>query len=294
MPTEDDSASTDRGAGRTRFPSRVATSSIFLALLVALVGILVAMDIGLSLAARDETRLLSTRLDQANSDDSDTLPPSSHPKAPDSVEHISCGQVTNLLASLPAKPTAQEIAEVLSQLGGWSFSDQELERVERVEIVLAAKLRKKVNTEVTALHKLALASANYSTGHEHLREAGATLALFPLSDDPGVLKEAEALSSMQRAIVARLEVIRRQRYNHWAAGQVEEALRILREDAKNATDAAVQSLCTIDPPLLEPAVASIYSYAIGEITDDLKAEKKTKVAKQLTTVTTRRKTLEDF
>lgn len=282
MPTKDNSTLTDRGLGRTQFLSPVVSPILFLALLVALVGSLVALNIRVSLAERDETRLLSTSMDHANE--------------LDSVEPMSYEQVTNLVASLPTKTTAQDIADVLIQLDGWSFPDQELEQIEKIEIDLAARLRDKVKTEVTALHKLALESANYSTGYERLREAGTTLTLFPLTDDPGILKEAEILSANQTSIARRLELIRRQRYNHWAAGQVEVALKILRIGAKNqyTTDAAVQTLCTIDPPLLEPAVASIYSYAIEEITDNLKGEKKATIAKQLTETTTYRKTLEDF
>lgn len=285
MAIQDDSASNSGPPRRAEFLIRVATSSTFITLLLALVGVLVAMDIAVSLAARHETRLLSMRLDQTAQDDGN---------APVGDTRMSYGRVTNLLAVLPTKPSAQEIADVLIQLGGWSFPDDEIDRVEQVETDLATKLREQVKTEVTRLHKLALESPRYDDGREYLRQAGTTLALFPLSDDPETLTEAEALSAKQREIVVRLEMIRRQRYNHWAAGEVEEALRILREDAKNATDTALQFLCTIDPPLLEPAVASIYSYAIEEMIDDLKGEKKATVAKQLTVATTHRKTLEDF
>lgn len=294
MDTRDDSASTGTRPLPVQFLSRVASSNIVLALLVALVGILVTLDIRVSRAARDETRLLSTRLDQARPNDSSTSSTNDHSDVPLGTALMSYVQVTNLLASLPAKPTAQEIADLLIQLGGWTFPDEELERVERVETDLAAKLRDEVKAEVTDLHRLALESADYTAGHEHLRRAGAVLALFPLSDDPETLQEAEALSSKQREVARRLELIRRQRYNHWAAGEVEEALRILREGAKNARDTAITALSTIDPPLLEPAVASVYSYAIEEITDDLKGDKKASVAKQLTVATAHRKTLEDF
>lgn len=285
MTTQDAPAATAEQPRQAHFPTTVATSSISLTLLVGVVGILAALDIAASLAARHETRLLSMRLDQTERDDSNVST---------GVARMSYGQVTNLLASLPAKATAQETADVLIQLGGWSFPDEELERIEHVEAALAAKLRDEVKTEVTDLHRLALKSASYSAGHENLRQAGAALAMFPLSDDPTILKEAEDLSAKQRDIARRLELIRRQRYNRWAAGQVDEALRTLREGAKNARDTAVQSLSTIDPPLLEPAVASVYSYAIEKITDDLKGEKKASVAKQLTVATTYRRTLEDF
>lgn len=212
----------------------------------------------------------------------------------DKAMRHSYSDLTNLVMTIGEKGTAQDTADVLIEMGGWLFPEEDTIGVEQIESQLTQRLRKMVKDETKTLQLAALRSDSYRAGHESLRKAESVLALYPLSDKADVLKEAEAISLMQRNIAGRLDLIRRQRYNSWAAKQVETALRDLRKDSDHGSSKAIAQLQPIDPSFLEPSVASIYSYAVEEMMKDLKQEKKALIAKDLTNPSVTRRTLGDF
>lgn len=203
-------------------------------------------------------------------------------------------QITNAVAKLKVNATAQDIADLLTAVEVVQVADKDRQKVLDIEGTLISQLRIKVKNEATLLHEKALKSASYREGYELVRHSGAVIALYPLSDAPEIIKEAEALSFRQNEVTRRLELIRRQRYNFWAAEQAEKALRELRENGKEGTRNAIANLRAIEPSLLESSVASLYSYAVTEIMDKFKKDEKAVVAKDLTNPSFTRRSLEDF
>lgn len=193
--------------------------------------------------------------------------------------------------TVKADASAKEIAEFLSNLEAVQVSDSERNKLNVIEAGLILRLRDQVRKEVLALHQNALTAPTYRQGFVLARDAGAVVALYPLGDDAAIISEAEDLSFRQNEVVRRLDVIRRQKYNYWAAQQVEQALESLRsKDLKEAKD----RLGPVDPSLLEISVASLYSYAVGEIMAKLDRDDKASLAKTLTHASTLRRTMEDF
>jgi len=203
-------------------------------------------------------------------------------------------QIQLAVKKLNKDPTAQEIADTLTAISAVKVPDADRSRVSQLEVGLLTHLRDKVKSDVSALHQRALKSPSYADGYTSAREAASVLALYPLSDTPEVVSEAEGLSMSQNEVLRRLELIRRQRYNHWAAGQAEQALKELRENGKDGAEQAITYLCIVEPSLLESSVASLYSYTVTEIMDEFKKDKKASVAKRLTDPSVTRRNLEGF
>ena len=210
------------------------------------------------------------------------------------IPQITYSQVAETVASLNKNATAQEIADVLTNIEAVNIPDQDRPKVAEIEVNLLARLRAKVKSEASDLHNRALKASSYRDGYALARNAGVVIALYPLSDATSMIKEAEDLSFRQNEVMHRLELIRRQRYNHWAAKQAEKALKVIREKGKDSIGAAIAHLRTIEPSLLESSVASLYSYAASEIMDKLKKDAKATVAKELTNTSATRRSLEDF
>lgn len=203
-------------------------------------------------------------------------------------------QINAAVKKLKKNAKAQEIADILTAISAVRVPNTDTSRVAQLEIALLSQLRGKVKSEVLDLHQAALNSSSYTNGYSKVREAASILALYPLSEDSTTLKEAEDLSMRQNQVLNRLELIRRQRYNYWAAEQAEQALKELRENGKDSKEQAVKYLREIEPNLLESSVASLYSYTVTEIMDKFKKDEKTTVTKKLTDPSITRRNLEDF
>lgn len=207
-------------------------------------------------------------------------------------------EVMVIVSGLEDDASAQEIANVLIKIevigSSPQISDQDLRKIGEIEGNLLSLLRTRVKIEVSALRERALKSSTYREGYELARDAEAVLMLYPLSDSPSTIKEAEELSFRQKEVLRRLEQIRLQRYNYWAAKQAEKALKDLREKKKGGAESAIAHLRGIDPSLLESSVASLYSYSVGEIVDKFDKNEKATVAKELTNPSVTRRSLEDF
>ncbi len=209
-------------------------------------------------------------------------------------DQVTYSQIVESVKALDDKATVQQIADMLTYLEAVYIAEQDRPKVENIETNLIGRLRAKIKREISILHNRALKASSYRGGYAIARDAGAVLALYPLSDAPAVINEAEELSFKQNEVMRRLELIRKQRYNHWAAGQAEEALKKLREKGKDGTEAGIAYLCVIEPSLLESSVASLYSYCVNEIMDKYKKDERANVTKKLTNPSTVRRSLEDF
>lgn len=203
-------------------------------------------------------------------------------------------EISAAVQKLKNNATAQEIANTLTTISAVRVREVDKDKVTQLEIQLLSRLRFKVKSEVQDLHQTALTSSSYSEGYTKAREAAAIVALYPLSDDSTTLKEADDLSMRQNQVLHRLELIRRQRYNYWSAGQADEALKQLRENGKKGTEKAIEYLSQIEPSLLESSVASIYSYVVNELMDKCKKDEMAEVAKKLTDPSVNRRDLEGF
>jgi hypothetical protein len=127
--------------------------------------------------------------------------------------------------------------------------------------------------------------------------------MYPMSEEKGVIEEAKQLSAQQGELAVRLEVVRRQRYNHWAAEQVEQAIldynntksRIpYRTDRDKLVTDLVGNMGAVDPALLEPTVLELYNYVVDLTKAALSEQEKIELAKRMTDPTLKRKTLGDF
>jgi len=207
-------------------------------------------------------------------------------------------EVMIIVSGLKDDASAQEIANILIKIevigSSAQISDQDLRKIGEIEGNLLSLLRTKVKIEVSSLRERALKSSSYREGYELARNAEAVLMLYPLSDLPSTIKEVEGLSLQQKELLRRLEQIRLQRYNYWAAKQAEWALKDLREKKKGGAGSALVHLRVIDPKLLETSVAALYSYCVTEIMENFDNDEKATVAKELTNPSVNRRSLEDF
>src|SRR5262245_14195097 len=95
-----------------------------------------------------------------------------------------------------------------------------------------------------------------------------------MSEDASIVAGAKRLASKQAEVLNRIEVIRRQRYNQWAARRIELALDFYNanvsrfnpfNDNANLIDSLVMNLGEVDPIILEPAVLELFDYVIDRI-----------------------------
>jgi len=204
-------------------------------------------------------------------------------------------EVQSLAGSVTVASSAKEVANALIKvdeiISSGLLSAQDVAKASDIESILVIKLRGKVKEEVRSLQDMALESQSYREGYEQARNAEAVLVIYPLSEDPAVVKEAEELSLRQKEVLRRLEQIRIQRYNHWAAGEIDKSLKALRDKRKGS---ALSSLKPIEPKLLEPAVDQLYRYCLTEIMDKYDKDEKATVARELSSPSVDRKTLEAF
>jgi hypothetical protein len=207
------------------------------------------------------------------------------------------------VSQLGNNSNAEKLADCLKTLDDWTVKPEQENDFRQIKLNLTSQLRKKVMDEVMAFQKAALASESGKAGAEKHADAGRTLSLYPMSDDPKVIAEAKRLAAQQAEIAAKLEVLRRQRYNHWATEQIELAIAgyndtasaiPYRTDRAKLIDLLVTNLGPVDPALLEPAVLDLYNYVIENTKGKIYEGEKTELAKKLTDPLIRRKTLGDF
>jgi hypothetical protein len=198
-------------------------------------------------------------------------------------------------ARLPADATVQAYVELLGRVDDAAVASGDRNKAISIEKGLLERMRKRVGQELAVHHSRALSASDYSSALAEFKAATTVLALYPMSDEKAVLEEATSLSRRHEDVRFRIELIRRQRYNYWAATELQKALQELREGGKGARDKAVNRIRTIEPTLLEESASSLYRYAVQQIMDDTKKpEDKAEIVKQLTLPGDTRRTLEGF
>jgi hypothetical protein len=148
----------------------------------------------------------------------------SAPVPDESAELRTLANASDAIAKLDDNAKAYNIAATLADMDVWSVGPDDEQSFLALKLTLAQRLRTKVRDEVQSLQQAALESGNGVEGAKAHAEAGQVLAMYPMTDDTVVLDEAKRLSVQQAEVAVRLEVIRRQRYNRWAAERIEQAI----------------------------------------------------------------------
>ena len=196
-----------------------------------------------------------------------------------------------LIGALAKVRTADQLATIINELDGWLVKPEDERKIQNRMAILIPGLRKVVALEVRALQSASLIVLPSAVGAMKLDEAGRILALFPMSDDPGVIKEAKQLTDRQMDAAARLDALRRQRYNKWAIVRIEQAIDYYNanvskwdptDDNTGMLDPLVGYLGSVDPMFLEPASLELYNYIIEKMKGSLSEKNKLEFAKQLT------------
>src|SRR5207244_3921317 len=128
------------------------------------------------------------------------------------------------VAKLGDNPPARHVSDLLSRLEEWSIQPEDEKPLVELKLKVAQRLREQVKRELTSLQSQALHCATGAEGAQLHAQAGELLSLYPMFNDPVVLSEAKQLSEQQGVLAVRLETLRRQRYNEWAAQQIEKAI----------------------------------------------------------------------
>jgi hypothetical protein len=212
-------------------------------------------------------------------------------------------EVEAMIQELDKTPTARQLASALTTLDSWFIAPPDEEAVQKAKAGLVGRLREQVKKQVVALQKSALSAANGSQAVEKHGEAAEILLLYPMAEDKAVLEEVRRLATQQADVAARIEVLRRQRYNHWAMDRIEAALKGFHENSKylspkqeNAALVAslVKNLGDVDPSLIEPAVLDLYNYVFTLTKDSISEIDKIELGKRLSDPANKRKILGDF
>ena len=167
-------------------------------------------------------------------------------------------------------------------------------------------MRELVRVEVEFHQEAALKSPSGSEALREHSEAGQILVRYPMSEDASIIEGAKRLAYKQSEVLNRIEVIRRQRYNQWATGQIEQALVYYNDNVSsnplngnaNLIDPLVRNLREVDPANLEPAVLELYNYVIDRTKGSLSQKNNSRLTlelvKRLTDPSIRRKAMGDF
>jgi len=197
----------------------------------------------------------------------------------------------------------QKLAALLADLDQWLVRKDDIEAFQAYKITLADELRVAIKSAVERLHAACLQASDSAAAQPMYGEASQLIALFPLADDPEVLKRAATLSTEHSLTAARMEAIRRQRYNLWALEQIGGLLLWLEKGASSWTTKdnpqvvtrASLDLGAIDPALLEPASMQLYTLAISKANEAISTAQQADLAKKLTNPASKsRRTLGDF
>jgi hypothetical protein len=223
------------------------------------------------------------------------------PDAP--IELHTKEEAAKLLEQLGKSPSADELAEVITTLDSWVFQPDGEKVVQLRMSNLIKQLRRQVRIEVAQLQKAALESESGANASERHAEAGRILLLYPMSDDKAEAEEVRRMSSQQADVSARLEMMRRKRYNQWGVTRVKEAIDGYNENKSylnpkkenpRLIESLTKALGDVDPLLLEPVVLDLYNYVIDLTKDSISPEDKVDLAQRMTDPAITRKQLGDF
>lgn len=138
-------------------------------------------------------------------------------------------------------------------------------------------------------------SLRAATGKEALKlhtDAAQMLSLFPMAEEDEVISKAREMVVHQSELLVRIEVLRRQRYNLWAAKRIEQALNSFHKktdyvdtkgENKELMNSLVNYMAEVDPSLLEPAAMDLYRYVLDLTKNRISGPQKAELAKALVT-----------
>lgn len=221
----------------------------------------------------------------------------------EAIAPLTLDDVRQVFAALGETPSADQIAGTLGMVDSRPIAEGAAATVRELQLEWIEKLRVHVRDEAARLHREAIAAKNGGDAAAKQAEAGRVIALYPLSEKPEVLEEAKRLSAAQMGLSARLETLRRQRYNRWAVDQIEAAVDFYNHNvsrfnpfADNVVliDKLVQLLGPVDPAALEPVALDLYNYIIERTKGSLSELNKLQLAKRLSDPAIQRKTMGDF
>ncbi|MGE5266909.1 MAG: hypothetical protein ACM3L9_06035 [Deltaproteobacteria bacterium] len=209
------------------------------------------------------------------------------------------------IANLGPTPTPEQFAALVAELDQWDVEPSQQAAFVQLQLELLQALRRQVKITVELLQNEALNAPKSADGAAKLTEAARTLALFPMSTNRAVVDEANRLSARQTETAVRLDVLRRQRYNRWAIGEIEKAIKYYNENVSrlnpfNDNSALIQPMASIlgriDPIHLEPVVLELYNYPIKKMNEQFSRseENRANFAKQLTSPSNKRRIPGEF
>jgi hypothetical protein len=208
-----------------------------------------------------------------------------------------------LAKTLGDAPSPDALAQALATLDSWIVQPQDDQPFLEYKLSVAKQLRQLVRENVLALQDRSLAAETSREAHELHAQAGRILALYPMSDDQDVTHAAHDLMARQAALAGRLETLGRQRYNRWAIDQIELALKDFNQNSSwwksgkvksVLMDSLVSDVGEIDPNLLDPEVAALYSQAIERTSQSISEDDRLDLARRLSDPKLSRKTLGDL
>jgi hypothetical protein len=227
------------------------------------------------------------------------------PGTDEAIRFAALADAQAMVRKLGNNPSAEGLAEALAAIDGWLVEPSEEVAFKQYKLDQQKRLRGLVRTEVSTHQTAALAVLEGAKAAKEHTEAGRILAMYPMPDDAkdaAVIEDAKRLAARQVELVNRLEALRRQRYNRWAIGRIEESLAYYNENVSkfnplNDNSALIvpiaNSLAEVDPVALEPAVLELYNYVIDRTKGSLSEKNKLELAKRLTDPSVPRKTLGD-
>jgi len=241
----------------------------------------------------------------------DTFPALSVPEETPEIVLRSLAEAKEMITALPRKDAEgnaspdypKSLSATLAELDQWSVGHDDIDAYQAYKLAVAEDLRSEIEAAVKRLHASSIQGSDSAVTQSSYGEAGQLIALFPISDDAAVLKRASELSTVHSLTGARIEAIRRQRYNLWALGKIGSLLGWLEKKASSWTtkdnpqvvNRASDELREIDPGLLEPAAMQLYTLAITKTSEAISTSQQSDLAKRLTDPsTTTRRNLGDF
>lgn len=219
-----------------------------------------------------------------------------------SLELHTKADAEKLIATIGPTPTAEKVAECLGQIDGWVAAAEDQDALQSFKLQQVEKLRQLVTKELADLHEKSLKAETGAKAGEIHAKASQILALYPMDSSQKILDEARQISARHAEVGARIDVIRRQRYNAWAMTRIEETIKSINaiatsfktSDDPKTIEATVRSLGEVDPLLLEPVVAQLYNYAVEQAKGSVSSEQQLELGRRLIDPAIKRKAYGDF
>lgn len=220
-----------------------------------------------------------------------------------SAEWHTVADVEKRFAAVATSDSAPALAVAIAEVDEWLIEPKSSAAVQSLLDRRLIDLRKRVLDDVKKTHLLALAAKSGAEATKAYSDAGALVALFPMSGTPSIVEQARGLTTAHRNVGMKLEVAKRVRYNRWTVERLEKAIQDYHAKSsfwspKKENTALIDSLVTnlgeVDPNQLEPSVLSLYNYAVEMTKDSISEADKVSLAKRLTAPEIRRMLPDDF